>query len=428
MIEPHSLDPNNALALLPDILLALAIGLVIGAEREWSQRARQTDRVTAGIRTFGLLGLLGSLSVILSAIFHPMAWMVILIGVVLMVVVGYIAEIRASGDWGMTTEIAMLMTYVLGALATQGYAMLAAGTGVVVAALLALKQVLHARVHRLESQEIAGSLKLLFISVVMLPLLPNQPMGPWDVFNPYVVWWMVVLIAALGFMAYVAMRWAGPHSGILVTATLGGMVSSTAMTLTLSRLAQSLNQPNLLAAGLLLTSALMFPRVLIEVAVLSPIVLTHVAAPLGTAIVVYLFGTGVYAWCAMGRSTTPHKALDKPLQNPFEIAPALKFTVLLVAMLFAVEAAHRLLGQTGVYYTALLAGALDVDAITLSLARMSANDLPVDIAADGILLAALSNSVIKLILAAAIAGAAVFWRLLPVVVLATLAGLAVWWF
>jgi uncharacterized membrane protein (DUF4010 family) len=130
----------------------------------------------------------------------------------------------------------------------------------------------------------------------------------------------------------------------------------------------------------------------------------------------------------MGRSTTPHKALDKPLQNPFEIAPALKFTVLLVAMLFAVEAAHRLLGQTGVYYTALLAGALDVDAITLSLARMSANDLPVDIAADGILLAALSNSVIKLILAAAIAGAAVFWRLLPVVVLATLAGLAVWWF
>ena len=242
----------SAAGVLPS-LLALGIGLLIGAEREWSQRTRRSERLMAGIRTFGLVGLAGSLAVMLSEQLHPWAWAVVLAGVVALIIAGYLAEIRASGDWGMTTEIAMLVTFLLGALATLDREVLAAGLGVLVAGLLSLKGVLHSQVHRLDQKEISGALKLLFISVVILPLLPNEVIGPMAFFNPYVVWWMVVLIAALGFVAYVAMRVTDSRQGVLWTALFGGVVSSTAMTLTLARLSQSLRQPNVLAAGLLLT-------------------------------------------------------------------------------------------------------------------------------------------------------------------------------
>jgi len=232
---------DEPLAFLPATILALAIGLLIGAEREWSQYSRQSERLMAGIRTFGLLGLVGSLSVVFSELLHPWAWAFVSTGVMLLIIAGYIAEVRATGDWGMTTEVAMLVTYLLGSLATLDHMVLAAALGVVVAALLSLKAVLHTQVHRLEKKEISGALKLLFISVVILPLLPNESMGPMDFFNPSIVWWMVVLITGLGFVAYVAMRVMDASKGLLWTAVFGGLVSSTAMTLTLSRLATQYN-------------------------------------------------------------------------------------------------------------------------------------------------------------------------------------------
>src|SRR5690606_3151136 len=133
----------------------------------------------------------------------------------------------------------------------------------------------------------------LFISVVLLPNLPNQGYGPWQVFNPYATWWMVVLIAGIGFAAYVAIRLLGARHGLLVTALLGGMVSSTAMTLTLSRLDTPQLRPAL-AAGLLATSALMFPRVLLEVGVVNPALLPRLLAPLLIACLVYAVGAGMY--------------------------------------------------------------------------------------------------------------------------------------
>lgn len=412
------LEPDGSLALLSQMLIALAIGLLIGGEREWSQRRRHAERVTAGIRTFGLLGLLGSLAVVLSSTFHPYAGAIVLVGVVLLVVAGYVVETRASGDWGMTTEIAMLVTFGLGALVALDHAMLAAGLSVMVAGLLGLKNLLHSRVHRLAPKEIAGALKLLFISVVMLPLLPNQTMGPLDVFNPYVVWLMVVLIAALGFAAYVAMRVVDSRHGLLLTALLGGIVSSTAMTLTLSRLAQTVPRPNVLAAGLLLTSSLMFPRVMVAVGVIAPDVLETLLWPLSLAALIYLAGAGFFAWRALRGESMDRHALAVVLKNPFELGPALRFTALLVGILFAVELARRYVGDTGVYLMAAVSGLADVDAITLSLSNLVNGGLDRSVAADGILIAAMSNSLVKFALAVVIGGKPMAARLAPFVLLA----------
>lgn len=394
----------GTLELLPDILVAMAIGLLIGGEREWSQRDRNSEKVMAGIRTFGLLGLLGSVSVLLSEFLHPMAWAIILVAVIALVIAGYIAKTRASGDWGMTTEIAMLCTFLFGSLAMMGQATLAAGLGVLVALLLSMKNFLHNQVHRLSEHEISGTLKLLFISVVLLPLLPNETMGWLGVFNPYVTWWMVVAIAGLGFAAYVAVRVVGPSSGIILTAALGGMVSSTAMTITLSRLSRSVKQPRTLAAGLLLTSSLMFPRMLLEAAFISPALARTIVVPLGLAMLCYLAGVGIMLWHATRHTSLDKEPIEQTLKNPFEMGPALKFSVLLVAIMFLVEIARQWFGDAGVLVTAAISGTADVDAITLSLARLSNQGLDQELAANGVLLAAISNSLVKLALAGSIGG------------------------
>lgn len=414
-----TLSSPSTLELLPDILVAIAIGLLIGGEREWSQRERQSERVMAGIRTFGLLGLAGALAALLNEFLHPVAWAIILAGVMTLIVAGYIAETRASGDWGMTTEIAMLSTFLLGSLAVSGQATLAAGLGVLVALLLSMKSLLHTQVHRLSEHEISATLKLLFISVVMLPLLPNEPMGPLAVFNPYVTWWMVVLIAGLGFAAYVAVRIVGPGSGIILTAALGGMVSSTAMTITLSRLSARINQPATIAAGLLLTSSIMFPRILLEAAIISPAVAMEIVLPIGLGMVCYLAGVGLLLLRARKQKDVDTGSVEQALKNPFELGPALRFTALLVGIMFLVEIARRTFGDAGVFIMAAISGAADVDAITLSLARLANNGLDQSVAAHGILLAAISNSTLKLALAGFIGGRRLFMDCLPAVAVAT---------
>jgi uncharacterized membrane protein (DUF4010 family) len=410
------------------LAVALAIGLLIGAEREWSQRHEQTERVMAGIRTFGLLGLLGAVAVILAQTVGPYAWVVILLAVAMLVVAGYIAQAKATGDWGMTTEVAMLMTFGLGVLAASGQLALASGLGVLVAGLLSLKRVLHTHVHRLEHQEVSGALKLLFISVVVLPLLPDRTMGPFNVFNPYVVWWMVVAITGLGFAAYVSVRIAGPRSGILLTSLLGGLVSSTAMTLTLARLAKKMSNVDMLSAGLMLTSAFMFPRVLVVSGVLAPSLVAALAGPMLLAAVVYMAGAAWLAWRGTRLKSDSQSGFGTNLQNPFEIGSALRFTLLLVVIMFAVELARKYLGQTGIWAMAAISGAADVDAITLSLSRLVGTELTVEVASQGIMIAAISNSLLKLVLACSIGGKAIAGNLAPFVASALLgAAAAMYW-
>ncbi|WKN20532.1 MgtC/SapB family protein [Azotobacter vinelandii] len=416
--------PSNP-ELLLDLTIALGIGLLIGTERGWSARETDDARLVAGIRTFGLSGLLGGLSALLGQQLGLAAWIALLLVFGLLVVAGYLGDLRNTGDQGMTSEIAMLLTFLLGSLALiADHQALAAAGAVVVALLLSLKEALHAALRRLTAQELSGMLKLLFISVVLLPVLPNRGYGPWEAFNPYETWWMVVLIAAIGFAAYMAIRLVGTRHGLLLTALLGGIVSSTAMTLTLSRLQRTLRMHRLLACALLATSALMFPRVLLEVGLINPGLLASLLWPMGVATLVYAGGALLHY---RGSGQEPAAESEPPLQNPFELGPALRFATLLVLILFLVEAGRHWLGDTGVYLVALLAGMTDVDAITLSLARNALGELDSEVAVRGIFLAAMSNSLVKGGLIAVIGGSRLALLSLPVMASGLLAGLATLW-
>ncbi|WP_068828531.1 MgtC/SapB family protein [Pseudomonas sp. BMS12] len=412
------MSPNAELAL--SLATALAVGLLIGTERGWRARDSDDTHLVAGIRTFGLIGLLGGLAALLGEHFGAAVWIAMLLMLGLLAVAGYLGEVKRSGDLGLTSEVAMLLTFTLGSLAIVHSRSLAAGGAVVVALLLSLKEPLHSGLRRLSEAELSGALKLLFISLVLLPVLPNQGYGPWQAFNPYATWWMVVLIAAIGFVAYVAIRLVGARHGLLVTALLGGTVSSTAMTLTLSRLHDGPRLRALLASALLATSALMFPRILLEVGAVNADMLPPLLLPLLLAGLVYASGALVFYRIA---GTELPDALEPPLKNPFELGPALRFAALLVVILFLIEGAREGFGDAGIYGVAVLSGLSDVDAITLSLARSAQSDLTPELAVQGIYLAAFSNSLVKAGLIALIGGRELAMRTLPIMLLGLLLGL-----
>jgi len=410
------------LDILLNLATALGVGLLIGTERSWSSRDHD-DEALAGIRTLGLCGLFGGLAALSAEHFGAPAWIALFLGLVVLVVAGYRVETRRRADHGMTTEIAMLLAFLLGSLAMTESRLLAASVAIVVALLLSLKARLHGALNRLSEAELSGALKLLFISVVLLPALPNEGFGPWQAFNPYTTWWMVVLIAGIGFAAYVAIRLFGTRHGLLATALLGGIVSSTAMTITLARL-DSDKLRTALAAGVLATSALMFPRILLEVGLINRTLLPALLAPMLGACLIYAGGALFYFLRA---ARPPENPADPPLKNPFELGPALRFAGLLVLILFLVEGGRRLLGDTGVYLVASLSGLTDVDAITLSLSNSAQADLSEVVAVRGIFLAALSNSLVKAGLVLFIGGRALALLTVPVMLAGLLAGLAVLW-
>lgn len=410
------------LELLLNLATALGVGLLIGTERSWSGRDNAGQEL-AGIRTFGLAGLFGGLAALSASHFGAAAWIAMFVVLALLTIAGYVIESRAYADHGMTTEVALLLTFLLGSLAVAETRLLAASVAVVVALLLSLKARLHGALRKLSEAELSGALKLLFISVVLLPALPNEGYGPWQAFNPYTTWWMVVLIAGIGFAAYVAIRLLGTRHGLMVTALLGGIVSSTAMTITLARLNTEKLRPAL-AAGLLATSALMFPRVLLEVGLINRALLPSLLAPMVTAGLIYSAGALFY-YLRAGQQ--PQSGAEPPLKNHFELGPALRFAGLLVIILFLVEGAQRLLGDTGIYLVALLSGLTDVDAITLSLSNSARTDLSEMVAVRGIFLAALSNSLVKAGLILFIGGRALALMTLPFMLGGLLVGLAVLW-
>jgi len=401
---------------------ALALGLLIGTERGFSGRRTPDLQMAAGIRTFALLGLIGGLAALLAGLLGLAVWVAMTLVVGVLIVASYLSDVRRNGDQGMTTEMAMLATFLLGSLAVLDSAALAAALAVVVALLLSLKTVLHDALRRLTADEVSGALKLLFISLVLLPILPNQGYGPWQVFNPYVVWWMVVLLAGIGFAAYVAVRLAGARRGLMFTALLGGLVSSTAMTLTLARLSGSRSLHGVLAAGLLATSGLMFPRVLAEVALVNRSLLAGLWLPLSVAGLVYLLGALYYLWRSVRVATD---SLELPLKNPFELGPALRFAALLALILLLVETGRQLLGDTGIYLISVLSGMADVDAITLSLSRSARGELDNQVATLGIYLAVFSNSLVKAGLIGLVGGRRLALATVPVMLGGLLLGLLV---
>lgn len=405
--------------------LALMLGLLIGIERGWEKRERSEGQRVAGIRTFGLIGLLGGLWGVVAEQLGEVLLGFAFIAFAIVIVVGHLVDVRRNKDYGITTITAGLVTFSLGTITVLGYEAHAAAGAVITATLLSLKPVLHAWLRRIEPEEWHATLKLLLISVVLLPVLPDRGYGPWQALNPYELWWFVVLVAGISFCAFVAMRAVGPHRGIQLTSLLGGLSSSTATTLSLARIARNGQLTRLLAAGILLASATMFVRILVLVAIVN-VELVRPLLPSLLAMTAALGAGSLWLWHPRRTAATPSQP---PVSNPFRLAPALQFGLLLAVIVFLTEALRVLLGERGIYVASALAGLTDVDAISLTLARLAEVSLATTPAAHAIVLAALVNTLTKGLLAAFVGGITLAARLAPWVLLALLLGAAaLWWF
>ncbi len=406
--------------------VALALGLLIGLERGWKRRSDAEGTRIAGLRTFGLLGLLGGILALLAGELGPLVLAFGFAAVAALLVLVHLQSVRARNepDRGITSLVAALLTFTLGGMAGIGYSGAAAAGAVVTALLLNLKPALHGWLERLSRDELLAVLKLGLISVVVLPVLPNRGYGPWDALNPYAIWWLVVLIAGISFVGYFSMKMLGAQRGIPLTGLFGGLTSSTATTLSFARMGR--RQPRLapiLASGVAVAAATMFPRILLEVAVVNPGLLTRLAPAIAVVTLLMLLGAALLWWHSPG----PAESGDVQLKNPFEISPALQFAALLALVMVLAEAARQWFGDTGVFVLAAVSGLTDVDAITLSMARMARGDLAPDAAVGAILLAAGVNTAVKVVLAAILGGAGMALRLAMVFAPALAGGGLVWY-
>ncbi|HDR28759.1 MgtC/SapB family protein, partial [Rhodovulum sp.] len=262
--------------------LALAIGLLFGLERGWHARGEPEGERVAGLRTFGLTGLLGGVCGWLGMLVGPVFPGLAFGAMAALVAVTYWAQIEENEDQGLTTEVALLLTFALGAAALLGDMAAAAAVAVVATALLSLKRVLHGWVARIRQFELAALVQLAVISVVILPLLPNRGYGPGATLNPHELWLAVVIVAGLSFLGYAAIRVAGAGLGAVITGLFGGLASSTSTTLALSRLVRSdARLGPVMAIGVVLAGSVTFLRVLVVGTIFARDLLAPLLVPLG---------------------------------------------------------------------------------------------------------------------------------------------------
>jgi uncharacterized membrane protein (DUF4010 family) len=382
---------------LIDFGIALLIGALVGIDRERKKATEQLDSL-GGLRTFILFAELGAISAWLSITLESL-WLFSAAAVVVgaLVIVGYVCVTRARNEaLGMTTEIAAVVVFMLGGLVTAGYRDLAVVLGIATSALLAYKRPLHGLVAKMSQEDVYAGLKLLIATFVVLPILPNRPLDPWQAINPYRMWWLVILISSLSLAGYVASRWLGPHRGTALTGLFGGLASSTAVTFALARRSTDGSAReslvNGLAAGLLISWTVMFARIAIEVAVVNPALLWVVVVPIATMGLVAAVASALLY--LRGRNAAPGAAEEVPLKNPFSLTSALKFALFFTAVQFAVKLVQKYLPSQSFYVVAGLAGLTDVDAITLSMAEYAKNGEEA-IAATSIVIAALANTLVK---------------------------------
>ena len=391
--------------------LALAAGLLIGLERGWHQREMPDGHRVAGLRTFALVSLAGGATALLAERWGVAMPVAAFAGVCLLALAGYAATVVRRGTLGLTTAVALPLTFVIGALAGEGEHRLAAALAVVTVALLKFKQPLHAGLGRLSELEVNSGVQLLLISVVVLPVLPDRGFGPYEALNPYLLWWAVVLLALLSFAGFVMMRWLGTGRGLTAAALLGGLVSSTATSVTLARWSRETPalQP-LAAAGATLACATMFARMAVLIAVTAPALAGRAVAVLAAmALSGALIGT-VMARRARADGLPEHLGLS----NPLDLLNAVRFAALLAVVLPASRWLAERHGDAGLLATAAAAGLVDVDAITLSVGRMLSESVVTPAAGLGAIVAAASvNQVAKLGLMGALGRPSLAVRMLP---------------
>lgn len=376
---------------LVDLVIALGLGLLVGLQRESQAR-------TAGLRTFALVTLGGAIAGMLV----PAAggWVVGcgLLAVAILGAIDHFAD-NQNGRSGLTTEAAMVAMYLIGVVVTvldERLGVVLAGT---VAVLLQAKARFRKVMDRLGDDDVRAIMQFALLSLVILPVLPNRDFGPWAVLNLFEIWLLVVLIVGINLAGYIAWKFVRADTGALLTGMLGGVISSTATTVSYSRRAREQNDGAAMSAVvIMIATAVVLVRVLIEIAVVAPQILRSVVVPIAIVFAVAVFLSAAIWWRVRGQ------AADMPQQkNPTMLRAALIFGVLYAVVLIAVAWVNEGAGEAGLYAVAAMAGLTDVDAITLSTAQMAkAGEISPAMTWRVILIAFVSNLVFKAGIIAAI--------------------------
>jgi uncharacterized membrane protein (DUF4010 family) len=372
------------------LLIAALGGAAVGLERQWSGHAEGPDARFAGIRTFTMLGALGGLSGWLWTVGVTIPSGILLTGATGVVAAAYVA--RSRHDIDGTTEVAALVVLSTGVLAGLGQIVVASAISALVTLLLIEKSRVHAAIQRIDDIGLRSGARFAVMALVILPLLPEGPYGPLGGVRPRELWTFALFFSGLSFAGYLARRIAGPGRGLLVTGLLGGLVSSTNVTLTFARSSQAANRIGKdLAFGAVAANAMLYPRVLIATAVLNPAVLPPLARYLAAPAVVAV----IFTVAGMRRSSSNGES-DLPLRNPLQVGAALQMVLVFQVVLFAVQLLRGFWGDTGVFTSAAVLGLTDVDALTLSVTKGSSGAIPPTVAATAIALGVLTNTAMKL--------------------------------
>ena len=402
---------------------AILIGIMIGLQREHAYGSRDPGGLFAGARTFALMALFGASGAFLADILGT-PWvfiaMVFLVGI--LICVAYFIAASERDEIGLTSEVAALLTILIGGVCYYHSIEFAAALGVVTTVLLAVKWELKKLINIITREDVYATLQFAVITAIILPVLPNKTFGPppVNVLNPYQIWEMVVFISGINFLGYILIKIAGPRRGLGISGILGGLASSTAATMSFSQRSKTqegLEKP--FAVAIIASWVIMFVRIVVEVAVVN-----HQLLPLVWPTMTAMGGAGLLYAVYMYFSQSAIDEEELKVSNPFELGTAIKFGLIYALVLLLIKAAEMYIGERGIYLTSFLAGLADVDAITLSIADLTKIGGSITLATGkiGIVLAAISNTASKGVLVFLLGSKKLSRRVLPAIVLILLLG------
>lgn len=374
---------------IKELLIVLGIGLLLGLEREYSKQEKG-ERLFAGVRTFPIVALIGYLALLLSEQFFSLIYAVAFIGILIIVALAY--SRTQKKDVGSTTEFSLIIAFVLGSLVYAQHYHLAVTVAVIVTTLLTLKFRIHEVVHQLSQEDIFSILYFIIITALVLPLLPNEDFGPYNVLNPYKVWLIVSIFVALNFVAYFLAKFFDHERSIILTGILGGFASSTATAWYFSRQSGKSEQGGIIqTSAILLASSIMFPRLLIWLLLLNMALFKALWLPI-LVFGALGFGIGYYF---IRKSGEEAQTSERQIENPINFREALFFAFIYIVIQFVVGFAEEQYGSEGVFIASGISGLTDIDAITISMANYGKESVSREVAAAAILIAAFANTIVK---------------------------------
>lgn len=372
-------------------LISILIGALVGTERQ-RRLIEDGGRGIAGLRTFILISLLGTLSSELAEQYGPY-FIVIAFGCFMLLVgIGYATASRLLGWLDFTSAVAACVTYLLGALCYSNI-LLSVALSILVTWTLATRKVTHRYVEMISDHELLDTLKMGIIALVVLPLLPDQTIDPFDVLNPRRIWMMVVLVSLVSYTGYVLIRILGEEKGLSLTGFLGGLISSTAVTMTMAAEVRE-NRESISPAvfATIIASCTMFPRILFIILIVNRELLMALYPHM---VVMTITGIGL-AYILYRRPEAVERKVE--YTDPFKLFPALKFGALFAIILLLSKIGSSYFGDAGIYAASVISGLADVDAITLSMATLASTSIEPGKAAISITIAAMVNTLVKLII------------------------------